>query len=103
MQIVRLPQAFDGSHRSTVRLHCQYRTGFDGASVQQHRTGAAERCFATNVSSGEPGHFPKIMHQEQARLDLVLLRLAVDGNADFLLHVTPTTNFRQDFLAGGQR
>src|SRR5207237_622127 len=43
----------NGCHFTTICLHCQYRTGFDGFAIEQHGAGSTLRGVAADVRTCE--------------------------------------------------
>jgi hypothetical protein len=82
VQIAIGPQAFNGGDFCTVSLDGKQGAGFCGLPVQQHGAGAAQGSFATNVGSRKPCNFTKVMHQQHARLNVVLTPRAVYVDSD---------------------
>src|SRR5205085_5069096 len=80
-------ESFDCSHLSAVGLHGKDRAGLDCLTVLDDCASAAERCLAANVCARQPKHISKIMYEQHARLDFVLMLSAVDVYADSFLHL----------------
>jgi hypothetical protein len=58
------------------------RARLDGLTVDQHDAGAAIRGVAAPVGAGQPDRLADVVHEQQARLDLVGDVLAVDRQGD---------------------
>jgi hypothetical protein len=78
MELAVIGEPLDRGDLGTVRLHGEHGARFDGVAVDQDRAGAAQRCLAADVSTGQPCDVAQIVHQQQARLDFVLALLVID-------------------------
>ncbi len=79
-------EAFDGGDAAAIGLDREQGAGFDGAAFEHDGAGAADGSFAADVGAGEAGDVAEVMDEEQARLDFIFARAAVDGEGDFFGH-----------------
>jgi hypothetical protein len=86
MQLAMARESFDGGDLGAVGLDSQERAGLDGLAIEQDGAGAAQGGFATDMRSGQPAEIAQEMNEQQARLNLVLVRSAIDSNIDGRLH-----------------
>ena len=84
VQAARGREALDGLHGAAVELHGQQRARLGRLAVDQHRAGAAVGGVTTDVGAGQAEDVAQQVHQQQARLDVGLAGLAVDGQGDVM-------------------
>ena len=77
-----LLQALDRHELLAVGLHREHRARLHRAAVHEHGAGAAVRGVAADVGAGQPQILAEQVDQQQARLDVGLVLLAVDGELD---------------------
>ncbi len=82
VQLALVGHPLDRGDRRAVRLHGEHRAGLDRLPVDEHCARAARRRVAADVGAGEADHLAQIVHEQQARLHLVLVARAVDRNRD---------------------
>jgi hypothetical protein len=76
----------DSDDFAAIGLYCEESAGFYGRSVKAHRTGAANRRFATDVRTGERERLSEKMNEKHTRLDFGRMRLTVDLDGYVALH-----------------
>src|SRR5262249_30835896 len=76
-----------GRNLGSVSLDRQQSAGFDSLAIYQHRAGAADRGFTSDMSAGKSCQITNEMNQQQTRLDIGLLLVAINGESDF--HAPP--------------
>jgi len=89
MQIAVAGKTLDGCDVRAVSLYSKHRAGLNGLAIYHYGTGAAEGSFAAYVSPCEAKKISQVMNEQEAWLNLVLLRDTIDGNADSSLHGYP--------------
>jgi hypothetical protein len=72
-------QPLDGGDAAAVRLHSQYRTGFDRDTVHQDVARAALTGVTTDIRARQPKLLSQEMCEQEARLDLSRMGNTVDG------------------------
>ena len=83
MQVaVRRREPLDRPERAAVRLDREHQAGPDGLAVELDGAGAAHALLAADLRASEPGAVPDEVRQERPRLDIALVRRAVDLDAD---------------------
>src|SRR4029077_3071023 len=82
---------FNGDHRGAVRLRRQHGAALHCLPVHHHRACPAQRGLTAHVRSRQVQHVAYVLHQQQARLNFVLVRHAIHRNADCLLHGTTSS------------
>src|ERR1051326_5910733 len=87
--------AFDGREVAAVGLDREHRAALHGLAVDVDRAGAPLAGVAADVRSGQPDYVADVVHEQQPRLNLVLVLTPVDGDSDLVLHPAPS------WLAGG--
>src|SRR5207248_7983587 len=75
-----LGEALDGRDLGPVRLHREHRAGLHAVAVELDGARPAIAGVATHVRPGEPREIADVVHQQQSRLDLVLVLGAIDGD-----------------------
>ncbi len=75
-------QALQGRHGGAVGLHRQHGARLHRLTVEVDGASTARRSLATHVRGGEAEDVAQVVDQQQARLDLVGVRLPVDGDRD---------------------
>src|SRR2546423_4765096 len=86
VQLAILGHALDRLQALALGLDGEHRAALDGLAVDQDGARAALAGVASDVRAGEPQVVAQVMHEKQARLDLVLVPAAVDGGGDLQLH-----------------
>ena len=86
IQLSVLRQSFDRQDLAPLGLDGEHRTALDGHAVEHDGAGPADGGLAADVRPGEPGDFPQIVYEQQARLYFVRMALAVDSESDLLCH-----------------
>ena len=82
-------ETFDRGDLAPVRLDREDAARFHRLSVDQNRARPALTGVAGDVRSGESGDFAQVMHEQKARLNLVLPLPSVDGQRHRLRHRNP--------------
>ena len=82
VQLAVLGQTLDRGDLGAVGLDGEDRAGLDAAAVDQHRARAALARVAADVRAGQQQLLAQEVDEEQARLDVALAHLAVDGHRD---------------------
>src|SRR5262249_2343483 len=82
IELAVLLEALDRQDVAPVGLDRQDRAGLDRHAVELDRAGAAVRRVAADVRARQAQVLAKKVDEEQARLDLGLLRRAVDRDRD---------------------
>src|SRR5229473_521179 len=77
MELAVLGHALDRGDVSTLGLDGEHRAALDRLAVDQDRAGAALTGVAADVGAGEAGFVADVMHEQEPRLDLVLVPAAV--------------------------
>src|SRR6185295_8736374 len=85
MQLAVALEPLDGDDRGAVGLDGQHRARLDRLEIDDDGAGAAVRRVAPDVRAGHLQLIAEEVHQQQARIDLRLVRDAVDGDADIVL------------------
>src|SRR3954468_6032169 len=75
-------EPLDGADGAAVDLHREQQARADGDAVELHRAGAADAVLAADVRAGEPAVVADEVREERPRLDLPLVRRAVDLDAN---------------------
>ena len=94
MERAVLLQTLDGHELRPLACTANMVHDFTGAAVQQHRAGAAVRRVAADVGAGEPQILADEVDEQQARLDVGLVLLAVDGELDRVIALTSSPSWR---------
>ena len=68
-----------------VGLHGEHGAALHGLAVEVQGARAARRRVAADVGAGEAEGFAHVVHEQRPRLDVALVRRAVDGDVN--LHV----------------
>src|SRR5262245_42850683 len=84
VQLVAVGEAFDGLDGRAVGLHGEEHAALDQRAVDDHRAGAAVAGVAADVASGQVEIVAHEVDQQLARVDLPLVRRAVDRDRDRL-------------------
>src|SRR5262249_47208652 len=84
-----LREAFNRGDLRVVRLDGEHRARLDRLAVDEDRARAANPGFAADVRPREPAGIAEKVHQQRARLDLILTWLAVDIDRERKGHRTP--------------
>ena len=79
-------QTFDGADLPTLGLKREHRTGFDRMPIEQHSATAALAGVAAHMRAGQTQRLAQHIGQEHARLDLQLMRLAIDSQFKQMRH-----------------
>src|SRR2546423_15411316 len=79
MELAVLGETLNGRDFGTLGLDGKNGASFDGLAVEQHGACAAQRGFASDMSTGQVCDVAQVMDQQHPRLDLVGARLAVDS------------------------
>src|SRR5437762_4916569 len=82
VQLTIFGHALNRRQALALGLDRKHRAALDGFAVDQDRAGAALARVAADVSAGEPQVVAEVVHEQQARLDLMLVPAAVDGCRD---------------------
>src|SRR5487761_460390 len=82
VQLARRGQALHGGDLAAVDLHREHRAGLDRPAVDEHRAGTAVGRVAAPVRAGQPDAAADQVGEQQPRLDLRHLLLAVDRDPD---------------------
>jgi hypothetical protein len=82
VQLTGRRESFDGLDVVTVRLDGEHRARLDRVPVHQDCACAAVAGVAAGVGAGQPQPVPDQVGEQQPRLDLGGLLLAVDGERD---------------------
>ena len=85
-----------------VGLHGEHRARLDRPAVQQDGAGAAVGRVAADVRAGEPQHLADQVDEQQARLDVGLVLLAVDRRA-VIAHARSLPSYRRARRARRER
>src|ERR1051325_830624 len=80
VQLSVLLESFYGFDAGAVGLHRQQRAGLDGGAVYEYRARAAIRRIAADVRPREIQVLAEKVDQQQPRLHLGRVRLAIDGD-----------------------
>src|SRR5215471_5411108 len=86
VQLAVLGHALDGLHLDAVALHGEERARLHRLAVDVNGAGAALARVAADVGAGEARQLADVVHEQQARLDLVAVLRAVDGHRDSGFH-----------------
>ena len=86
VQLTILGHSLDRLKALALRLDGEHRAALDGLAVDEDRARAALAGVAADVCAGEPQVVAQVVHEQQARLNLVLVPAAVDGGGDLQLH-----------------
>src|SRR5439155_20891649 len=73
---------FDGLDLRAGHLNGQQQAGADGDAAEPDRAGAADAVLAADVRAGQPECVPEEVREQQARLHLLAVSAAVDGQLD---------------------
>src|SRR2546430_1471978 len=92
VQLVTLRQTFDRRDLRPVRLRREHRARLHRFPVDEHGARAARRRVASDLRAREADDLSEVLHEQQARLDVLLVRLPVDRRAD--PHRSPLTRSR---------
>src|SRR5207253_8506260 len=92
-------EAFDGRDIRSAGLHREHRARLHGLRIEQNRARAADRSLAAHVRSGQSQHIAQVMHEQQTRLDFVVMIDTIDVDTDSLLH--KATSLEKNFPEGG--
>jgi hypothetical protein len=74
LDAMKLPihgHSLNGDNVRAVGLNGEHGATLNRSAIYLHGAGAAQRRFATDVRTGQPGDLAQEMDQKQARLDLV--------------------------------
>lgn len=105
MKIFFRGETFDGCDGTLANLNGEHRARLHGFAVQQDGTGAADRGFAADMSSGESGDIAEKMHEEKSRLNFGAVFDTINLYGDSFFHRDPAVRLefiRRD-LRGGER
>ena len=80
--LVAVGEALDRRDRRAVGLRREHRARLHRLAVDQHRARAAARRVAADLRAGEAARLAEVLHEQRARLDVVVLRRAVDRHPD---------------------
>src|SRR2546425_1056963 len=86
MEIAVLGEPFDGRDRRAVRLHREERARLHRLPVHEDGARAALARIAAHVRAGETHGLADVVNEQEPGLDLVTVRLAVDGHLDWQFH-----------------
>src|SRR5437773_10476223 len=86
VELAILGQALDRLQALALCLNGKHRAALHRLAVDEDRARAALARVASDVCAGEPQVVAQVMHEQQARLDLMLVPAAVDGSRDLQLH-----------------
>src|SRR5664279_2680124 len=75
-------KALNGRDSGPVGLGSKDRAGLHALAVHQHSARPTRRRVAADVGSGKPHGLPQEIYEELASFDVVLLDVAVHGDAD---------------------
>mgnify|MGYP001196255738 CR=1 FL=1 len=79
-------QTFDSGYLGAVGLDRQQRARLHGATVEDHRAGAAATGVAAHVGPGQGQDFAQILDEQQPRFHFVFVLLSVYGYANGYRH-----------------
>ena len=82
MQLVAIGEALDGQDVGAVKADRQRQAGIDAPAVDQHGAGAALAAVAALLGAGEVEPLAQQVEQGDARIDLQLVAVSVDGEGD---------------------
>ncbi len=91
VQLAVLGQALDRRQAAALGLDGEHGAALDRLAVDQDRARAALARIASDMSACEPQVVSEIVHEQQARLDLMLVPAAVDGCRDLVFHHSSLT------------
>ena len=83
VQFAVLSQPLNGGDFSTVGLHCQNRTRFDGLAIEHHAARATQAGFAAYMGAGQADDFAQEVDEQHPGFDVVALTLSVDCDFNF--------------------
>src|SRR6266568_4468808 len=89
VELIALGHAFNGREAAAVGLDGEHRAALDRLAVHVDRACAALAGVAADVRSGQAHDIPEVVHEQQPRLDLMLVLMPVDGDSDLVLHAAP--------------
>src|ERR1700730_8284858 len=89
MQLAVLGHALDRGQALALGLDCEHRAALDRLAIDQDGACAALAGVAADGRASQADDVAQVMHEQEARLDLMLLPVAVDGGRDLVLHTTP--------------
>src|SRR4030088_469376 len=89
VQLAVLGHALDRGQALALSLDCEHRAALDRLAVDQDGACAALAGVAAHARAREADAVAQVMHEQEARLDLMLMPVAVDGGRDLVLHTTP--------------
>ena len=75
-------ETLDRRDLGAVGLHREHGARLHRLSVEQHRARAARRGVTTHVGAREAAHLAQVVHEQQSRLDVVVVARAVDREGD---------------------
>src|SRR5438270_10660375 len=76
-------EPFDRHDLGSVRLHGEHRARLDGLPVYEHGAGAADARLAADMRAGQVAALAQIVHEQDTRLDVMLMVSGVDANANW--------------------
>src|SRR4051812_43832152 len=82
MQLALAREPLNRRQGATVRLHGEHEARAHGLAVELDRAGAAHALLAADLRAGEAGAVANEVGQQGARLDLAVVRTAVQLDAD---------------------
>src|SRR5262249_39571035 len=91
-------QPFDRGDGGTVRLDREHRARLDGLAVDQDGARAADAGLAADVRAGQIAVIAQVVDEQHARLDGVLARGVVDGDANRNGHGPTSSQAKKSFI-----
>src|SRR5712691_4501988 len=92
VELAVLGHALDRGEVPALGLDGEHRAALHRLAVDEDRAGAALAGVTSDVGSGEPGNIADVMHEQEPRLDLMLVPVAIDGGGDLVLHLRPPSS-----------
>src|SRR5665213_3631563 len=89
MQLAVFGHALDGGQALSFGLDCEHRAALDRLAIDEDGAGAALAGVTADVRSGQADDIAQVVHEQETRLDLVLMLAPVDGGRDLVLHTSP--------------
>src|SRR6266536_618461 len=82
-------KTLDGGDVCPIGLHGEHGARLNGLSIDQDSACTTDRSFTAHVRAGQPQQIAQVMHQQQTRLDLVMMIDTIDIDIDSLVHKLP--------------
>src|SRR4029077_4693813 len=87
-----LGHALDRGEVPALGLDGEHGAALDGLAVDEDGAGATLAGVAADMGAGGARFVADVMHEQEPRLDLVLMPAAVDRRGDLMLHLRPPSS-----------